>query len=203
MAPDSSLKSPLRRSSTLVTSPQQQQPYNPFAPPSAENSLKSPFAPEKRSTNALGKGSEDSVSDSQGLSPFSGIRRGSSAGVPTFRRASIGAPGRRGSIMAGGQVRQMFDEDALKYFWTNRGLTQQDIDVAFDLLSQDGQKLTHADIKLFVSTYFDWFPEEAMTVLNSWKEEVTKTQLEEVLLGKQLMSSPYESAFKVHITVHF
>ena len=189
MATDSSLKSPFRRSSTLVPSPQQQQPYN-------------PFAPEKRSTNALGKSSEDSIHDSQEQSLFSGIRRGSSAGVSTFRRASI-APGRRGSIMAGGQVRQMFDEDALKYFWTNRGLTQQDIDVAFDLLSQDGQKLTHADIKLFVSTYFDWFPEEAMTVLNSWKEEVTKTQLEEVLLGKQLMSSPYESAFKVQITVHF
>lgn len=44
-----------RRSSSLVTSPQQQQSHNPFAPSSAENSLKSPFSAGKLSMSALGK----------------------------------------------------------------------------------------------------------------------------------------------------
>ena len=48
-----------RSAASLVTSrptsPQQQQAYNPFAPPAAENSLKSPFSAGKQSMSALGK----------------------------------------------------------------------------------------------------------------------------------------------------
>ena len=112
------------------------------------------------------------------------------------RRGSIGT-GRRGSIQVGGFARPLFDEDALKMFFNVRGVSLEDIDIAFEMLSQDKEKITHADIKLFISNYFDWFPEEAMTVLNSWKEEVTKAQLVEVLINKNLMTSPYEAAFKV------
>ena len=123
----------------------------------------------------------------------SASRRGS---MNPGRRASI-KPERRNSLIIGGQVRQVFDEEQMKFYWNNRGLTLQDIEIAFNFLSHDKQKLTHSDIKLFVSTYFDSFPEEAISVLNSWKEEVTMAQLEDVLLNKHLSPYPYESAFKV------
>ncbi|KAJ3305845.1 hypothetical protein HDV03_000954 [Kappamyces sp. JEL0829] len=114
------------------------------------------------------------------------------------RRVSIepGPPprGRRRSTFA--NDKNPFDEETLKMFFASHGLTRKDIDEAFEFLSQDKKKLTHGDIKLFVSTYFDWFPEEAMTLLNSWKEEITREQLYQVLLNKTLMTSPYESAFK-------
>jgi hypothetical protein len=133
----------------------------------------------------------------------------------TIRQLSIMDSGRRKSIVGpglfpsaakrrrstSGGAKNQFDEEALKMFFASHGLTRKDIDEGFEFLSQDKKKLTHGDIKLFVSTYFDWFPEEAMSLLNSWKEEITKEQLYAVLLNKTLMTSPYESSFKVCLFV--
>jgi Ca2+-binding EF-hand superfamily protein len=88
------------------------------------------------------------------------------------------------------------DEDPLKIFFDTHGLTEKDIDIAFELLSKDKKKIYHSDIKTFIATYFDHFPDEAMSLLNGWKEEVTKEQLIGLLLNRNLMSSPYETAYK-------
>jgi hypothetical protein len=76
-------------------------------------------------------------------------------------------------------------------------VTAQDVDIAFEMLSNDKKKIKHSDIKTFISAYFEHFPEEAISLLNNWKEDVTKDQLISMLINKPLMSSPYESAFKV------
>ena len=162
------------------------------------------------SSNSMGRRAEKILSSNESLesndilhgnpkSRFnsSGLLSSSNSTHRVGRRASIIPSARRGSLIPGGPLKQVFDEDQLKYFWSNRGITLQDIEVAFNFLSQDKHKLTHSDIKQFVSTYFDSFPEEAMSVLSSWKEEVTINQLEDVLLSRPLITSPYESAFKV------
>lgn len=89
------------------------------------------------------------------------------------------------------------DPELLKIFFETHGVTQKDIDIAFDMLSKDKKKIYHSDVKAFIATYFDNNPEEAMTLLNSWKEDVSKEQLESLLLNKTLMSSPYQNAFQV------
>jgi hypothetical protein len=124
---------------------------------------------------------------SNGNSPPSGASRRTSIVGQSIR-------GRRRSLM---MDKQGFDEEALKIFFATHGLTAQDINIGFDFLSRDKKKITHGDIKAFIGTYFDWFPEEAMSLLNAWKEEVSKEQLNSILLSKSLMSSPYDNAFKV------
>jgi hypothetical protein len=93
--------------------------------------------------------------------------------------------------------RPQLDEDSVKVFFDTHGVSEKDIDIAFEMLSKDKQKIHHSDIKAFIATYFDHFPDEAMSLLNSWKEEVSKEQLLSILINRNLMSSPYESAYKV------
>jgi GTPase Era involved in 16S rRNA processing len=106
----------------------------------------------------------------------------------------------RGSVANPKQKRMnrfQFDEDAMKIFFDTHGVTEKDIDIAFDMISKDKKKIYHSDIKAFIATYFDNLPDEAMSLLNQWKEEVTKEQLNTLLINRNLMSSPYENAMKV------
>jgi hypothetical protein len=84
----------------------------------------------------------------------------------------------------------------LKTFFECSGLTVDDIDIAFDMLSNDKKRIRHSDIKAFITAHFDNFPEEAISLLNNWKEDATKDQLHSMLINKPLMTSPYESALK-------
>jgi hypothetical protein len=96
--------------------------------------------------------------------------------------------------------RFQFDEDTIKIFFETHGVTEKDIDIAFDMISKDKKKIYHSDIKAFIATYFDHLPDEAMSLLNQWKEEVTKEQLNTLLINRNLMSSPYENAMKVPLS---
>lgn len=76
------------------------------------------------------------------------------------------------------------------------GLSQEEVDIAFNLLSADKKTVTHNDVKNFIHEYFDWMPEEALSTLNLWKEEVGKEQFISILVDKVLLSSPHQTAFQ-------
>ncbi|KAJ3257889.1 hypothetical protein HK103_004180 [Boothiomyces macroporosus] len=95
---------------------------------------------------------------------------------------------------------QELDEETIKIFFSTHGITPTDLERGFDLISSDKKKIYPADVKKFAEKYFSDLPEEALNLISSWKEDVTKEQMSNLLLNKNLMSSPYEAAYKVYIT---
>ncbi|KAJ3275000.1 hypothetical protein HDV01_001506 [Terramyces sp. JEL0728] len=91
---------------------------------------------------------------------------------------------------------QVMDEEAIKIFFSTHGLTATDLERGFELISSDKKKIYPADVRRFAEKYFSDLPDEALNLISSWKEDVTKEQMTNLLLNKTLMSSPYESAYK-------
>jgi hypothetical protein len=89
------------------------------------------------------------------------------------------------------------DAEQLKEFFSSHGVTAHDVDIAFDMLSSNKKTVNHNDLKAFIAKYFDYCPEEAISILNNWKEEVTKDQFMSALVSRTLTCNPYENALKV------
>ena len=96
-----------------------------------------------------------------------------------------------------GKVISLGMQQSLQQFIKLHGVTKQDIDDAFDILSSNKETISRSDIKRFVETYFDNMPEEAKSFMESWKDVVRKEQMELVLLNRTMSTFPFESAFKV------
>ncbi|KAI8906890.1 hypothetical protein EDD86DRAFT_256256 [Gorgonomyces haynaldii] len=88
-------------------------------------------------------------------------------------------------------------DDMLKLFFQRQGLTIEDLNAAFEILSHDGRKITGQDIRSFANKYFDKIPADAESWMNMKpKEEMTRDQLLTLLFKKELQYTPFDDAFE-------
>nr|KAJ3421694.1 hypothetical protein HK105_002630 [Polyrhizophydium stewartii] len=88
------------------------------------------------------------------------------------------------------------DEEFIRIFLTSHGVTLDDVSNAFQIISRDGQRITPSDIRLFADKYFGDLPAGAQKLLGEWKETATKDQLCNMLLNKNMASTPWDEAFE-------
>ncbi|KAL2915348.1 hypothetical protein HK105_205213 [Polyrhizophydium stewartii] len=85
----------------------------------------------------------------------------------------------------------------IRIFLTSHGVTLDDVSNAFQIISRDGQRITPSDIRLFADKYFGDLPAGAQKLLGEWKETATKDQLCNMLLNKNMASTPWDEAFEL------
>lgn len=149
----------------------------------------------------------NSGSNAMGASPMMNKRRQSITPDISQRRQSI-----MGITRGGRRSSRMFSEDAFKQdepgldeefvtiFLSTRGVTKEDIDGAFDLLSRDGLKINAVDVQHFAAKYFKVLPDKAKKLIDEWTESITKDNLSQLLLNKTMVKTPWDDAFEVKIT---
>lgn len=99
------------------------------------------------------------------------------------------------------------DEEFIQAFLMNRGVTADDVDHAFELLSKDGRKINKEDVKHFAEKFFHKrLSPKVLKFVNQWKEEITHESLvreifthhqSNMLLNKPMGDTPFEDAFEV------
>ena len=91
------------------------------------------------------------------------------------------------------------NEEFIVAFLANRGVTIQDVEYAFSVLSKDGKKVGRDDIKSFAETFFNQqkLSQKQLKFLFSFKEDLTFESLSNILLNRPMGSTPFEDAFDV------
>jgi Ca2+-binding EF-hand superfamily protein len=78
-----------------------------------------------------------------------------------------------------------------------RPVTQDDISMAFSLLSKDGRRITKEDIKQAFEKYFPNCPSKVLKILQTGKEDVSKEALHIMLISRMCPTDYFEDAFQV------
>eukprot|EP00842_Homolaphlyctis_polyrhiza_P007048 jgi/Hompol1/932/HPOL_003401-RA len=87
-------------------------------------------------------------------------------------------------------------EEMLRIFFAAHGVTPDDVDNAFRLISRDGKRIMPSDVRAFASKYFDGLPSEVEKMLSGWKEDITRDQLANMLLNRTMFATPWEEAMQ-------
>ena len=88
------------------------------------------------------------------------------------------------------------DPEFIQVFLANRGVTAEDVENAFNLISKDGRKITSLDVKSFADKYFTKLNPNVTKFLSKWKEDIALEGLTNILLNKPMASTPFEEAFE-------
>ncbi|KAI9205635.1 uncharacterized protein BJ171DRAFT_580809 [Polychytrium aggregatum] len=81
-------------------------------------------------------------------------------------------------------------------------MQKRDIEMAFQMLSEDGKKITVKNIQNFFDKYFPHSlhhncNKKVLKLLGTGREELTKEALTNMLLHKPLACVPFEDTFKI------
>ena len=106
---------------------------------------------------------------------------------------------RRQSIAVKSQKLLDLGEDFVQSFLHQKGLTQEDVRDAFELLSSDGRRITKEDVTRFFGKYFGStkLSQKQQKWIAGWKEEIGTDSLSHILLNKPNAVKPFDEAFEV------
>ncbi|KAI8923969.1 hypothetical protein BC831DRAFT_468026 [Entophlyctis helioformis] len=188
---------------TGVRRPSSQLPTSAAPSPAMPPSQRPSLAPRMSIINDLAmarnRGTRQSIIGGGGYARASFIH-GLPAGHPANpAHGAFHAHGKRGSVgdpsMAGAGT---IDDEVIRIFLEEHGVTKEDVDNAFEIVSRDGQRIGGNDVRAFVDKYFggtDALPEKAAKMVKEWKEDITKDQLCQLLLNRTMLSTPWDDAF--------